>query len=202
MIARLTFLLLLLSASVAHANEFDHLMSFPDEATAQADPVVGQYWTPPSADNPSGSWRGDVAIPGVVAVQTDSGTALTGWRIIIALPNLSAALEADPACEIIFDDDAAIAGQPFILYSVYVASDLADLTIQPMFAGRMTAQLMAASPIFQATSQAQVSPSNVVVNVHVTPKPLSLSPDTSDWQAMAVAPNAVVIGSIQLPLGP
>jgi hypothetical protein len=44
----------------------DYVLQFTDEATAQADPVVGTYWIPPtSGPGPSspGGWRGDSVIP-------------------------------------------------------------------------------------------------------------------------------------------
>src|SRR5581483_10765162 len=112
----------------------DHLMTFADEATARADPVVGKYWTPPSDDNPAGSWRGDVTIPGVEVYTLSGYQTITnpdgstyqspikvndpGWFIVIALPALDPNLEAEAGCVLIADRDMASAGKPgFLLYT-------------------------------------------------------------------------------------
>lgn len=128
----------------------DHLLAFADQPTAQADPVVGVYWIPPSTQSP-GSWRGDVCIPSVLVwapsqdvttADPTTGTAIVThtpydaqWRIVIALPQQDAGLSASAACELVADRDAASAGRPFILQSNLPDAALAVLMIQPVFAG-------------------------------------------------------------------
>ena len=114
----------------------DHLIRFPDEATARA--VLPEYWTPALDDLPSGAWRGDVCIPGV-SVSTEADGPFPGWFIVIALPAVSATLRdlPDQACRLIADRDAANAGQSFLRY---VAADmdpgaLASARVVPTFAG-------------------------------------------------------------------
>lgn len=121
----------------------DHLIRFVDEATARADPVVGQYWTPVSTDNP-GSWRGNVTIPNVsvysLAADGVTRTPYAGWFIVIALPHrdLNLQLLAGNACRLISDRGLANAGnQDFILYTApdVAPADLAAAHVEPTFAG-------------------------------------------------------------------
>lgn len=131
---------------------YDHLLNFPDEATAQADPVVGKYYTPASADVP-GAWRGDCCIAGVsvyaitgTTTVTDPQTGATyqqeqhsnfpGWFIVISLPALDPTLQALPGCILIADRDAANAGSPnFIRYSSVDQATLNAAHVSPTFAG-------------------------------------------------------------------
>lgn len=131
----------------------DHLMAFGDEAAAQADPVVGTYYTPPSGQSPGG-WNLSCCIPNlfVWAPAGDTTSQVTGpggqqinvvthhaydslWRVNIALPAKSAALCALASCHLVTDRDAANAGQSFVLQSVLTDLQLAALMIQPLFAG-------------------------------------------------------------------
>lgn len=109
----------------------DHLLRFPDEATAQA--ALPEYWIAEA-----GTWRGDICIPGV-SVFTEADDPFPGWFIVIALPAISATLRdlPDHACRLIADRDAANAGLPFLRY---VAADmapgaLASARLVPTFAG-------------------------------------------------------------------
>ena len=117
---------------------FDYLLSFTDEPTAQADPVVGSYWIPASPDGP-GQWRGDVCIPGVVVTVIATGQPYNAnWNLIISQTAPNAALAAHPALVLAANRDLANAGQPpdvFILSSVVPASEWPALQISPVFAG-------------------------------------------------------------------
>lgn len=131
---------------------FDHLMRFTDEPAAQADPVVGTYWTPASVDRP-GQWRGDVCISDVkvytvTGTTTDPTTAevtetrsyFAGWFIVIALDHQDAGLQsvANGGCRLIADREAATAGKPnFIVYAAsdVTPGDLAAAHVEPTFAG-------------------------------------------------------------------
>lgn len=129
----------------------DHLINFPDEATAQADPIVGKYYTPASDDGPGG-WRGDICF--VVRVYkvtgseqiTDPETGQTysqdtrefypGWCIWIALAALDETLRDLPnnACRIIADYAEWQASNPeFIRYLApdFDQSTLSDWHIEP-----------------------------------------------------------------------
>lgn len=117
----------------------DHLLRFPDEATAKADPIVGKYYTPASDDGP-GQWRGDVCLPGLSVYTIATGQADAGWFLLIALPALDQNLRDLPngACRLIADRDAANAGsQSFILYTAsdVTQAELASKAIAPTFAG-------------------------------------------------------------------
>lgn len=130
----------------------DHLLRFPDEATAIADPVVGAYHTPANDDGPGG-WRGDVCIPNISCKQISTGKSLDGWRINIASTTQIASLMKHAALEIVFDDDIATKNGPFIVFSIYSGETLADLSLSPYFAGRATTDLMAKSPVAIAIAQ-------------------------------------------------
>ncbi len=119
----------------------DHLLTFTSEAAAQADPVVGAYWTAPNSDSPGG-WRSDVCIPGVAVYTLNSGSRanLPGWFIVISLPALTAALQSagnGMACVLIADRDAAARGDAdFILYALGLSQQqLSSTFVEPTFAG-------------------------------------------------------------------
>ena len=135
---------------------FDYLFSFTDQATAQADPVVGAYWRP-AVGNMPGSWRGDVCIPGVQVWNPAQDTTATapgpggigtvnvvthtyqpGWWIIIAFPARNSALDASAALILTADRDLANAGEPmtsFVLYSKEPLASIEGLMLAPTFAG-------------------------------------------------------------------
>lgn len=110
----------------------DHLLNFPDEVTAQADRVVGKYYTPPSDDGPGG-WRGDCCF--VVRVFQKTGTQeetreyFPGWQIWIALATLDETLRdlPDNACRIIADYDAYEGSDPNFIR--YLARDFDQTTL-------------------------------------------------------------------------
>lgn len=132
----------------------DHLINFSDEVTAQADPVVGKYYTPASDDGPGG-WRGDCCIAGVsvysvtgTTTVTDPDTGATyqqeirrpfpGWFIDIALGALDPALRALPGCILIADRDKAAVNDPtFLLYTQpgITQDELNAAHVEPTFAG-------------------------------------------------------------------
>lgn len=118
----------------------DHLMNFATEVDAQADPIVGKYWTPESDDG-SGAWRGDVCLPGVSVYTLNpdfSRTPFPGWFVVIALPALDPNLQAEPGCVLIADRDKAAAGDPaFLLYTQpgLTPEALDAARIEPVFAG-------------------------------------------------------------------
>ena len=119
----------------------DHLISVPSEAAAQADPVVGKYWTPPDAQGDPGGWDTSRTIPGVSVYTLNpdgSQTPYPGWFIIIALSALDPNLEAEPGCILIADRDKAAAGDPtFMLYTQpgMTQAALAASRVSPIFAG-------------------------------------------------------------------
>ena len=121
----------------------DHLMTFASEAAAKADPVVGSYFA-------NGEWRSDICVAGVFvwaparnSIGTDpNGTSYvvrqsydTNWRIIIAKAAPDPTLLSLPSCHLVADREAAAAGRPFILQSILSEAQLAELALEPTFAG-------------------------------------------------------------------
>ena len=135
---------------------FDYIFAFVSEAAAQADPVVGAYWSAPSAMSPGG-WIGNV-IPGlsvtingtgsIIQVTDESGNVTTQpgpdlpldglWRIAIATRTRDPKLDALPALEIAADRGLALTGAPLASYMLFSSVPLASpaaLTVSPQFAG-------------------------------------------------------------------
>jgi hypothetical protein len=121
----------------------DHLMTFESEAAAKADPVVGSYYA-------NGKWRSDVCIadvfvwaPASNSISTDpNGSPYvirqrydTNWRMIIAKAASDPSLSSLPSCHLVTDREAAAAGRPFILQSILSEAQLAELNLEPTFAG-------------------------------------------------------------------
>jgi hypothetical protein len=129
----------------------DHLLAFPDEATAQADPIVGQYFIP--AEQPTatkkrgaraattGSWRGDCCIPGVLLwdpaadVQTVHTPYDSQWRIMIALAETDSKLLRHADCEMVADRRIASPDRSHIIYSTFTQDEINTLMLQPVFMG-------------------------------------------------------------------
>jgi hypothetical protein len=112
----------------------DHLLAFADEASARADPIVGQYWM--AGGESGGAWRGDVCIPDAQVIVAATGAPYDGlWRIVIAKDAQDQELTASPACHLIADRDTAAAGRPFIIKSNLTPAELALLILRPVFAG-------------------------------------------------------------------
>lgn len=131
---------------------FDYVLSFTDQPTAQADPVVGKYWR---AGNP-GAWDSSRCFPGqqvwnpaqdVTTPQTINGqtvnvvthTFLPGWFITIALAARDPALDSHPNLVLIADADEADKGVPptqYLLYANEPVAQMDGLRIQPLPAGR------------------------------------------------------------------
>jgi hypothetical protein len=121
----------------------DHLMTFANEEAAKADPVVGSYFA-------NGEWKSDICVPGVFVWAPASNTIGTdpngnsyvvrraydgNWRVIIAKAAPDASLLSLPSCHLVADREAAAAGRPFILQSILGEAQLAELALEPMFAG-------------------------------------------------------------------
>lgn len=143
---------IVLLTTLARADQFDHLMNFPTEAAAQADPVVGKYWI--SDGQGGGSWRGDVVFA-PVEVYTVTGTQTVtgpngqtfqrpvkqdaaGWFLIISLTAIDPSLQAEPGCMLIADRDKALAGSTAFLDYVnpsITQAQLAATLISPTPAG-------------------------------------------------------------------
>lgn len=136
----------------------DHLMNFATEAAAQADPIVGAYWTPADNEGDPGAWRGDCTIPGVSVYSITGSQTITitnpdgstsqetvpttqpfpGWFIIISLTAVDPNLQAETGCILIADRDMANAGNPnFLLYTQpgLTSAELAAAKVSPTFAG-------------------------------------------------------------------
>ena len=135
---------------------FDYIFAFPSQDSAKADPVVGAYWSAPSAMSPGG-WIGNL-IPdlsvtvagsgGTIEVTDESGNITTQpgpdkpldslWRILIESRLLDPALDASPAREIVADRELSLSGAPasvYIVFSSVPLASLAALTASPMPAG-------------------------------------------------------------------
>jgi hypothetical protein len=121
----------------------DHLMTFANEEAAKADPVVGSYFA-------NGEWKSDICVPGVFVWAPASNTIGTdpngnsyvvrraydaNWRVIIAKAAPDPSLLSLPSCHLVADREAAAAGRPFILQSILGEAQLAELALEPMFAG-------------------------------------------------------------------
>jgi hypothetical protein len=114
MITRLAFAATLLFTGAARADQYDYLLNYPDQPTAQADPVLAPYWSAPSAVNPSGSW--DQSRTFQVNVYSQAG-GFPGYWIWISEPKMVNTLLTDPALVIAADRDMAAVGNPaFMLY--------------------------------------------------------------------------------------
>ncbi|MFZ0836065.1 MAG: hypothetical protein WAM77_01315 [Xanthobacteraceae bacterium] len=118
-------------------------MTFANEEAAKADPVVGSYFA-------NGEWKSDICVPGVFVWAPASNTIGTdpngnsyvvrraydaNWRVIIAKAAPDASLLSLPSCHLVADREAAAAGRPFILQSILGEAQLAELALEPMFAG-------------------------------------------------------------------
>jgi hypothetical protein len=135
---------------------FDYIFAFVSEAAAQADPVVGAWWSAPSAQS-SGGWVGNT-IPGLsvtvngsggtIQVTDESGNVTTQpgpdkpldslWRIAIATRTRDPKLDASPALEVSSDRGLALSGAPLAAYVIFSAvplENLSALTVSPKFAG-------------------------------------------------------------------
>jgi len=135
---------------------FDYIFAFPSQDAAKADPVVGAYWSAPSAMSPGG-WIGNV-VPGLsvtvngtggtIQVTDESGNATTEpgpdkpldglWRILIESRSIDPVLDGSPAREIVADRGLALSGAPtsaYIVYSAVPLANLAALSANPMPAG-------------------------------------------------------------------
>jgi hypothetical protein len=121
----------------------DHLMTFANEDAAKADPVVGSYFM-------NGEWRSDICVAGVFVWAPASNTIGTdpngnpyvvrhaydaNWRVIIAKAAPDPSLSSLPSCHLVADREAAAAGRPFILQSILGDAQLAELALEPTFAG-------------------------------------------------------------------
>lgn len=139
-------LALLLAPVAARCEIFDYLLACPDAATCQSDPVIGKYWSPPSDDNPNGSWDGSRVISAVQVYQvtgtqqvTDptSGQTYTQeircyyaggtpacpgftptWDSIVALPSATDKLASSPYLMLIADRELAASGAPLSQFIV------------------------------------------------------------------------------------
>jgi hypothetical protein len=97
------------------SNTFEHVLCFPDEATAQADPIVGRWWRPGTEGDP-GSWDMSVCIPGLKCrdvrndMMNEDGsvtmTFLPGWWLNIGLAWIEPALRDHPDLRLLADHDA------------------------------------------------------------------------------------------------
>lgn len=124
---------------------FDYILAFASQAAAQADPVVGAYWTAPSAMSPGG-WEGDCCVPGLSVTIIGSGGGAGPdlpydalWRINIRLPVRNAAIEASPALEVAADYGAFESGIAFPGYilpcTVFPTASMSALGVSPQIAG-------------------------------------------------------------------
>ena len=118
---------------------YDYIFLFANAAAAQADPSIGAYWVAPTADNPTGSWRGDVCYPGMkilTATAIVNGVStLTGFWIGIASMVDVPAFDAHSKLVAKLDRDAAIAGataglpaSPKTISSITVSGNTATVT--------------------------------------------------------------------------
>lgn len=135
---------------------FDYIFAFPSQDAAKADPVVGAWWSAPSALSPGG-WIGNV-IPGLsvtingtggtIQVTDEAGNVTTQpgpdapldglWRIAIATRERDPKLDASPALEVSSDRGLALSGAALAAYVIFSAvpmPNLSALTVSPKFAG-------------------------------------------------------------------
>lgn len=131
----------------------DYLLQFPDEATAQADPVVGAYWLPETERGP-GAWRGDCVIPAaqawhpsedvVTQVPDREGNMmdiithqfLPGFYIIIVRPEQDPDLDDHPETLIVTDREGGAADEvDYLIFTAYTPAEMADLMVQPLHMG-------------------------------------------------------------------
>jgi len=108
-----------------------HLLQFDDEPTAQADAVVGAYWTPPmegGGDSIPGFWDQGMTFPNeaVYISQVLQG----GFWIIVALPNSDTTLAQHSSCRLAWDNESAV-----ILGGTYTGNDMSALFVAPVPAG-------------------------------------------------------------------
>lgn len=108
----------------------DHLMTFANEADAQADSVVGTYYV-------NGMWRGDICIPGARVTVISTGLLYdANWRIMISKPTQDMTLSALSSCHLVTNRDLASKGPAvFVIQSILTQQQLAALDIEPTFMG-------------------------------------------------------------------
>lgn len=125
----------------------DYLLTFTDEATAKADPVVGQYFIQPQGSTP-GFWRGDLVIAGVqlwqpandVTTPVPGGgnlvihTFLAGFWLTIATLARVAALDSHAATQLVTNREAPNA-TGIVLQSVWTLAQRLALDCQPVYTG-------------------------------------------------------------------
>ena len=117
----------------AHADQYDYLLNYPDQATAQADPVLAPFWHAPDSDNPSGSWDQSQVFPGetVYSVVGGQPVAFPGWWVWVSVSKSSNVLVTDPALVIAADRDLALAGNPAFMF--YVTTNLTPQQLDAAF---------------------------------------------------------------------
>lgn len=135
MIRALLVAAMLVTASPAFADTDDYLGTFPDQATAQADPVWSKFYIAPSADGPGG-WRSDECFTPQVFDGTLDGNGnlvpLPGFFLWCTEPLKDDALLASPALVIAADRDMANAGNPnFIIFTGLTPAQMDADTISP-----------------------------------------------------------------------
>jgi hypothetical protein len=136
----------------------DHLMTFASQADAMSDPIVGKYYL-----SDPGEWRGDCCIPHVFAwspaddiISIIDGVEVverqpydTNFRLLISEKEVNSALTSHPACHLVTDRDAAIAGKPFIIQTTLTDEQLTSMAIEPTFHGSSYPFSVASQPLLE-----------------------------------------------------
>lgn len=129
------FALAMLASGVAHAAQIDYFCLFTSAATAQADSVVGTYWSASAA-----SWDLSRTFPGV-KVSTTSAllngiSTFSGFWIVISSNGPNAALDGKVAttgpCYLSLDRDVAKAGGSFVNAAGISGTTRTSLTFSPV----------------------------------------------------------------------
>lgn len=109
-----------------------HLFQFTNETSAQNDPIIGAYWTPPQDMGPRGIWPGQwdesQTFPNEGVWLTR--VAQSGFWIIITSADSNTSLAQHSACRLAWDNDSAV-----ILGGTYTGNEMSALYVAPVPAG-------------------------------------------------------------------
>jgi hypothetical protein len=123
--------LLLMVAQAHAADEIDYYCIFTNAAAAQADTAVGSRW-----NATAGAWDTSVTFPNhkvVTAAALINGISpITGFQIIVSTVGGDAALDADAACFMKLNRDAACRSQGFVMAAPsFTGANRTNATISP-----------------------------------------------------------------------
>lgn len=123
--------LLLFSVAPLCANQVDYFCIFTNEAAAQVDGAVGQFW-----DTTNLVWNTSTVFPGVKvatpAALINGISPITGFWILVSTVNGNAALDAKVNCVMKLDRDLGKTNGAFVLGGSLSGTNRTSLTFTPV----------------------------------------------------------------------